>query len=133
MDANTSPMNIITGGPYDALAQKFNTIALELMNEVLKEHGVSNKATREKICGSILFRVGDFIDSCWIEHDHLQYRPGLAFRDHQGLDIPAERLLLPHPEDAIPIHEVAHLEAGAFFGQRKEDASDIKTGPIYGT
>jgi hypothetical protein len=124
-------MKINTDGPYDALAQKFGAVALEFMNEVLKEHGISDKEARENVCGSILFRVGSFLDSCWIEHEGQRCRPALAFMDHRGMDIPAEQLLLPHAEDHTPFHEVAHMEAGAFFGERKEDTSDIKSGEIY--
>ena len=110
------------------LSLKLNQVSIEMLNDCLKEAGISSKKKREEICSRFLFSAGSFQDSMWIESKRKKYRPVTAFKQHTGIDVPAKQILVPTADD-LPLHEVAHFEVGAFF--KHGEKAPVQTGEIY--
>ena len=114
---------------YEDWAATFQTVQADLVNEILKENGVEDAGLRKRICGSIVFRLGDFLDQCWFKHDGTKVYPVLCYSDASPQDEEergVERTLFPPTED-FDYHEYAWGTVGSYFDDLKE-RSDVETG-----
>jgi hypothetical protein len=123
-------MEISQGELHETLVATYQTLELARLNQVLKGNGISDVATRRRICEEYFFDSGYFLDSCWFSDQGARFRPGVYFSEIGPSGEETAKLHLPAPSAGTMFHEYAHGNAGWLFDDHAEDASEIETGDV---
>lgn len=114
---------------HEDWASAFQLVQADIVNGILKENGIEDAATRQAICGSIAFRLGDFLDQCWFKHDGKKVYPVLCYADASPQDEEERGMkrTLFAPAGDFDCHEFAHGVVIHYFKELKERIG-IETG-----
>ncbi len=52
---------------YEEMGSSYQCVQVAALDSALREHGVSDATTRQKICESFLFTMGTFHDQGWLK------------------------------------------------------------------
>lgn len=123
-------MEIRSEDAHEEMALDYQCLAFARLNETLKKHGITDQSLRRQICEDYLFDEGYFFDAGWFEHDGTRLYPQLCFAER--MQDPAQNLgdvqVLYVPSQEYDLHEAVFGNAGWYFEEHGEDASEIKTG-----
>ena len=115
---------------YEEHAAAFQCLEIARLNEVLKEHGITDPQQRQAICSAFAFSSGNFLDQGWFQSEGRQLYPTLCFAERPctpevGLGA-IERLHLPSSN--FSFHEYAGGNSYWYFKENGESTESIPTG-----
>jgi hypothetical protein len=124
-------MEIIKDTVYAEMAATFQCLEIARLNEVLKNHGITDKAARQKICSEYFFDSGNFLDSGSFKSEGKEVFLRVCFAEREvdpeeGLAEP-HTLYVPFSGDYFSWHEYAGGDIYWYFDEHNEDASEIET------
>ncbi len=113
---------------YEELAAAYQCILINILNDVLKEQGITAQAKRRKICESLAFSLGNFNDQCGFRTNEKKVYPLLCFSEtFLNLDTEVGKLgKVFAPSDSFAFHEYATGDIACFFDENKESLGDIQ-------
>jgi hypothetical protein len=126
---------------YEELGMAWQCLEMQRLNEVLKQHGISDKAMREQICTSYGFDSNVFLDQGWLKHDERYFLPRLCFveltpeavagetddTEDEDDDSEVRALHLPLSD----LHDSLRGTADLYFNEQNEKPFDIAVGSVY--
>lgn len=121
---------LVRDDSYEGMAAAYQALLASLLNDALKEHGVSARKVRRAICQQFLTGAGTLHDQCWFTADGKRAYPLLCFAEEfPGGD--AERLGTVHaPSEQFSFAEYAGGNVVWLFDEQKESAAAIETGAV---
>ena len=121
-------MKITQNDNYEEIALNFQCLDIAWLNEVLKNHGVTDKNLRREICAEYFFGSGNFIDQYWFKVNGKKFYPRIDFVERVNDEEESEEDLLYVSTGLFEFHENAHGNIDWYFDDQDEDASEIEKG-----
>lgn len=122
-------MNIDRSEIYESFAAAFQCLEIEALSRVLADHGITDSAIRQKICGDFIAASAAMLDRGWIREDGAVVHPVLCFAKGSAplgaITAPAS-LLLPSQEFSFEEYVGGNLYH--FFEEKRENLSDLERG-----
>ena len=75
-------MDLSRDDTFEVMGSTWLSLEAEMLNDALREGGVSDKAARQKIVTRFLLDRGVFLDQKWFVVDGQRVHPGLSFTTH---------------------------------------------------
>jgi len=125
---------LIRSDAFEEMASAYQCIQIDVLNNVLKEHGISDVAIRREICDDFLFQMGEFHDQCWFEAEEERVYPLLCFSTEFLSQSSSEKQLgnVYVPSEMFAFHEYADGNITWYFDDNQENADEIKRGIAEG-
>lgn len=127
---------------YEELGMAWQSLEVQRLNEVLKQHGIDDKVVRQAICTAYGFDSDVFLDQGWLKHDGRYFLPRLCFVEltpeavagaededdnEDDEDSEVQALHLPSSD----LHDSLHGNVDLYFNERNEEPFDIPIGSVY--
>ena len=121
---------LVRDDAYEEMGSAYQCIQIDNLNQALKDHGISDKAMRHKICEQFVFAMGNFHDQYWFEADGRRVHPLLCFStEFLNVDTDVNQLGDVYaPSDMYAFHEYAFGNNSWYFDDHNEDVSEISLG-----
>jgi len=127
-NASSRP-KLVIGDHYEEMASTFQCLEVGRLNEIMKRNGIDDRKVRRAICEEYLFESSIFLEAGWLKAGDRIVSPELCFVtrsvERKG-SASVRELHVVSP--SFLFHEYAFGNAGWYFDDHNEDATEIENG-----
>jgi len=131
-------MDIVQSDEYEEMAMTYQCLEMDRLNEVLRGHGITDKAMRKAICTAYFFDSGQYLDTGWFKSDDGEKTlwPVVAFAErtedesNEEYDNGLPKIEKLHLAQSFAFHEAAHGDVDWYFEEQAESIGEIVHGNL---